>query len=81
MIEFQSQTQHGKRRLHQAAIGRLVRNTQRQTPVLKLIELGIRLPEAKLPGRSEIEIMANSGNTVTAINTHNAACEAKTRSF
>jgi hypothetical protein len=36
----------------------------------RLISVGISEPVAKLPGRSEMDTTASSGNSVTAISTH-----------
>ena len=41
--------------------------------------LGIRLPPAKLPGRSEIDRIISSGSIVSTMNTSSAACTAITR--
>ena len=45
----------------------------------RLISVGIKLPVAKLPGRSEIDTTAKSGNRVKASSTHSAACVPSTR--
>src|SRR6516225_7505249 len=45
----------------------------------RLISRGISEPLAKLPGRSEIEITAASGNSVTTISAMRNACAPSTR--
>ena len=79
LIEFHSQVSTGNGGCTSEPSGAWYGMPSASCQCSRLIVVGIRLPVAKLPGRSEIDTTASSGNSVTARKPHSSACAATTR--